>query len=333
MSLVLDIKKRYPGFTLDIQLDAGEERVALLGASGCGKSCTLRCIAGVETPDEGKIVVNGVTFFDSVSGINLSPQERKCALMFQNYQLFPNMTVADNVCAGVKDAGDAAARKRLAERYLGIFGLADFADRYPARLSGGQQQRVALARMVAAHPGIFMFDEPMSALDAYLKSALEQNMLDLFDVCNRTVLYVSHDIDEACRLCERICVMHNGHVEEIGSVEDVVRRPQTLAALRLTGCKNTSRARKIGLQGAGVFPIRGRFLDEAEYPADIPVKNLLIERLVGKRAENFGLMVFVMTVREAAHDDIVARLHLSHPVVAGEPVGHHHSVEAPFVPR
>lgn len=222
MSLVLDIKKRYPGFMLDMQLEAGEERVALLGASGCGKSCTLRCIAGVETPDEGKIVVNGVTFFDSAAGINLSPQERKCALLFQNYQLFPNMTVADNVCAGVKDAGDAAARKKLAERYLGIFGLADFADRYPARLSGGQQQRVALARMVAAHPGIFMFDEPMSALDSYLKSALEQNMLDLFDVCNRTVLYVSHDIDEACRLCQRICVMHDGHVEEIGSVEDVV---------------------------------------------------------------------------------------------------------------
>lgn len=113
MSLVLDIKKRYPGFMLDMQLEAGEERVALLGASGCGKSCTLRCIAGVETPDVGKIVVNGVTFFDSAAGIDLSPQERKCALLFQNYQLFPNMTVADNVCAGVKDAGDAAARKNL----------------------------------------------------------------------------------------------------------------------------------------------------------------------------------------------------------------------------
>ena len=245
MSLVLDIKKRYPGFMLDMQLEAGEERVALLGASGCGKSCTLRCIAGVETPDVGKIVVNGVTFFDSAAGINLSPQERKCALLFQNYQLFPNMTVADNVCAGVEGAGDVLARRQLAERYLGIFGLADFADRYPARLSGGQQQRVALARMVAAHPGIFMFDEPMSALDAYLKSALEQNMLDLFDVCNRTVLYVSHDIDEACRLCECICVMHDGHVEETGSVEDVVRRPQTLAALRLTGCKNIFPARKV----------------------------------------------------------------------------------------
>ena len=269
MSLVLDIKKRYPGFMLDIQLEAGEERVALLGASGCGKSCTLRCIAGVETPDEGKIVVNGVTFFNAAAGINLSPQERKCALLFQNYQLFPNMTVADNVCAGVEDAGDAAARKKLAERYLGIFGLADFADRYPARLSGGQQQRVALARMVAAHPGIFMFDEPMSALDAYLKSALEQNMLDLFDVCNRTVLYVSHDIDEACRLCERICVMHDGHVEEIGSVEDVVRRPQTLAALRLTGCKNTSRARKIGDEEVEALDWGMTFSVGREVPDDV----------------------------------------------------------------
>lgn len=113
MSLVLDIKKRYPGFRLDMQLEAGEERVRCSGASGCGKSCTLRCIAGVETPDEGKIVVNGVTFFDSAAGINLSPQERKCALLFQNYQLFPNMTVADNVCAGVKDAATPRRVKNL----------------------------------------------------------------------------------------------------------------------------------------------------------------------------------------------------------------------------
>ena len=104
MSLSLAITKAYPGFTLDIALEAGEERVALLGASGCGKSCTLRCIAGVETPDKGRIVVNGITFFDSEAGINLSPQERKCALLFQNYQLFPNLTVGENVCAGMDGA-------------------------------------------------------------------------------------------------------------------------------------------------------------------------------------------------------------------------------------
>ena len=246
MSLSLDIRKRYPGFTLDIQLEAGEERVALLGASGCGKSCTLRCIAGVETPDEGRIVVNGVTFFDSAARINLTPQQRKCALLFQNYQLFPNMTVADNVRAGMDASVPPERQREDARRYLAIFGMADFTDRYPARLSGGQQQRVALARMIAARPGIYMFDEPFSALDSYLKSALEQNMLDLFSVVGRTVLYVSHDIDEACRLCERICVLHDGHVEEIGTVDDVVSRPQTLSTLRLTGCKNTSAARKVG---------------------------------------------------------------------------------------
>lgn len=246
MSLVLDIKKRYPGFTLDIRLEAGEERVALLGASGCGKSCTLRCIAGVETPDEGRIVVNGVTFFDSAEGINLSPQARKTALLFQNYQLFPHMTVVDNVCAGMDGSLSVERRREDALRYLAIFGMGESADRYPARLSGGQQQRVALARMIAARPGIFMFDEPFSALDSYLKSALEQNMLDLFSVMQRTVLYVSHDIDEACRLCQRICVLHNGRVEEVGTVEEIVSRPQTLAGLRLTGCKNTSRARKVG---------------------------------------------------------------------------------------
>ena len=246
MSLSLDIRKSYPGFTLDVALEAGEERVALLGASGCGKSCCLRCIAGVDTPDQGRIVVNGVTFFDSERGVNLSPQERKCALLFQNYQLFPHLTVAQNVEAGMDRTADEACRRRDALRYLAIFGMGDFADRYPARLSGGQQQRVALARMLAARPGILMFDEPFSALDSYLKSALEQVLLDVFDVVGRTVIYVSHDIDEACRLCERICVLHDGHVEEVGTVADIVERPQTLATLRLTGCKNTSPAVKVG---------------------------------------------------------------------------------------
>lgn len=255
MSLSIDIKKSYPGFTLDVSLEAGEERVALLGASGCGKSCTLRCIAGVETPDEGRIVVNGVTFFDSSAGIDLTPQERKTALLFQNYQLFPHLTVEENVCAGmVAGAGRPArlggrageAQRDQARRFLEIFGMDSFARRYPSQLSGGQQQRVALARMLAARPGILMFDEPFSALDSYLKSALEQNMLDLFSVIRRTVLYVSHDIDEACRLCDRICVMHNGRVEEAGTIDELMARPKTLAGMRLTGCKNTSRARKVG---------------------------------------------------------------------------------------
>ncbi len=265
MSLSMAIKKRYPGFTLDVELEAGEERVALLGASGCGKSLTLRCIAGVETPDEGHIVVNGVTFFDSRSGVNLSPQERKTALLFQNYQLFPHMTALQNVCAGMP----RPARDDRAMRFLEIFGVSTLADRHPSQLSGGQQQRVALARMLAARPGILMFDEPFSALDSYLKSALEQNLLDVFSVVNRTVLYVSHDIDEACRLCDRICVMHDGHVEEGGTAEELMARPRTLAGMRLTGCKNTSRARRVSATEVEAIDWGMTFDVGREVPGDV----------------------------------------------------------------
>lgn len=271
MSLSLSIRKSYPGFTLDMELEVGEERVALLGASGCGKSCTLRCIAGVETPDEGRIVVNGVTFFDSATGVNLTPQQRKCALLFQNYQLFPHMTVAENVRAGMDRSLARPVAEELAGRYLAIFGMAAFADRYPARLSGGQQQRVALARMVAARPGIFLLDEPMSALDAYLKSALEQNLLDIFEALSATVVYVSHDIDEACRLCDRIVVMQDGRAVEAGTPRELLRAPRTLAALRLTGCKNTSRARRVSdtaveaLDWGMTFDVGSRVPDDVAY--------------------------------------------------------------------
>ena len=271
MSLELSIRKRYPGFELDIELEAGDERVALLGASGCGKSCTLRCIAGVETPDEGRIVVNGTVLFDSAAGIDLPPQQRKCALLFQNYQLFPNLTVEQNVRAGMDAALGPARQAELARRYLALFGMEGFAGRFPAGLSGGQQQCVALARMVAAHPGIYLLDEPMSALDSYLKSALEQNLLDLFDALDATVLYVSHDIDEACRLCDRIVVMQAGRVAEEGTPRELMRRPRTLAALRLTGCKNTSPARKAGatlveaLDWGMVFDVGAPVPDDVAY--------------------------------------------------------------------
>ena len=248
MSLDAVIQKTLGKFQLDVAFQMHGGILGLLGASGCGKSKTLQCITGIESPDAGHISLDGRVFFDSRRHINMAVQERRVGYLFQHYALFPNMTVAENIACGIRQSVAKQERKEKIYTMMERMRLTGMEKQKPSQLSGGQQQRVALARMVAAHPGIFMFDEPMSALDAYLKSALEQNMLDLFDVCNRTVLYVSHDIDEACRLCERICVMHNGHVEEIGSVEDVVRRPQTLAALRLTGCKNTSRARKIGTQ-------------------------------------------------------------------------------------
>lgn len=245
MSLEVDIKKDFKAFTLDVSFSAGDETLGFLGASGCGKSLTLRCIAGIETPDEGRIVVNDKVFFDSEQRINLTPQERKTALLFQNYMLFPNLTVAQNVAAGIGKEVSKGDRDAIVGRELKRFGLEGFDKRYPAQLSGGQQQRVALARMLAARPGILMLDEPFSALDAHLKEVLEQNLVSLFDAFGGTVLYVSHDIDEALRFCDRIAVVDAGRIMEIDSGDDLVNNPRSVAALKLSGCKNATPVERV----------------------------------------------------------------------------------------
>ena len=249
MSLSVSIKKSFPAFTLDVDIEAGNETIGLLGESGCGKSLTMRCIAGIETPDEGKIVVNGKKFFEREAGkrptVNLSPQERKTALLFQNYMLFPNLTVAENVAAGIDRKLPKEERNAQVDAELKRFGLDGFGKRYPSQLSGGQQQRVALARMLAAKPDILMLDEPFSALDAHLKGVLEQNLAGLFETFHGTILYVSHDIDEALRFCDRIAVIEKGHVMEVSTGNNLVNNPQSAASIRLSGCKNTTPAHRI----------------------------------------------------------------------------------------
>lgn len=249
MSLSVSIKKHFPAFTLDVNIEAGNETLGWLGESGCGKSLTMRCIAGIETPDEGKIVVNGKTFFEREAGkrptVNLSPQERKTALLFQNYMLFPNLTVAENVAAGIDRKLPKEEREAQVNAELKRFGLDGFGKRYPSQLSGGQQQRVALARMLAAKPDILMLDEPFSALDAHLKGVLEQNLAGLFETFHGTILYVSHDIDEALRFCDRIAVIEKGHVMEVSTGNNLVNNPQSAASIKLSGCKNATPARRI----------------------------------------------------------------------------------------
>jgi molybdate transport system ATP-binding protein len=246
MSLHIDIRKKLASFDLEVALDAEAETVGFLGESGCGKSMTMRCIAGIETPDEGSIVVNGKTYFDSAAGINLKTQERKTALLFQNYMLFPHMTVAANILAGVDRKIAPEDKKRILQEQLEHFSLQSFDTRYPLQLSGGQQQRVALARMMAANPGILMLDEPFSALDAHLKALLEQNLVSLFSEFEGTILYVSHDIDEALRFCDRIAVVEDGHIMEIATGRELVRNPTSLAGIKLSGCKNAHPAQKRG---------------------------------------------------------------------------------------
>ncbi len=298
MSLEVSIKKRFPAFTLDVDIDAGSETLGFLGASGCGKSLTMRCIAGIETPDEGRIVVNGRVFFDSEKKINLTPQQRKTALLFQNYMLFWNLTVAQNVAAGVgRDVAKSEARS-IVQGELKRFGLEGFDDRYPSQLSGGQQQRVALARMLAARPGILMLDEPFSALDSHLKGVLEQNLVSLFDAFDGTILYVSHDIDEALRFCDRIAVVESGRILEVDSGDELVNNPHSSAALKLSGCKNAAPVtyvddHRVWAPKWGVSVSAGKAV-----PRD--VKYLGVRARYIERAEGPGENCYLMSVDRAS---------------------------------
>lgn len=296
MSLKVDIKKNMGGFQLDVAFEADNEVLGFLGASGCGKSLTMRCIAGIERPDEGRIEVNGKVFFDRAPGkrakIDLTPQQRKTALLFQNYMLFPNLTVVQNVAAGIGKDVSTADRESMVASQMRRFGLEGLEARYPAQLSGGQQQRVALARMLAARPGILMLDEPFSALDSHLKSSLEQNLIGLFKEFEGTVLYVSHDIDEAFRFCDRIAVVDGGHIDEIGSNQAIVDNPGSLAAIKLSGCKNTTEAEFVNASTVRLPQWGIRVTCAHEVPRD--VRYFGVRAFYLQRADKPGENVFRM---------------------------------------
>lgn len=245
MSLTVDIEKKLGNFKLKVSLEAGEETLALLGASGCGKSMTLKCIAGIEKPDRGKIVLNGRTLFDSEKRIDLSVQERRTGLVFQNYALFPHMTVRQNVAAGARREKNAAKRAKLVQDFMESFDLVTQAEKYPSELSGGQQQRVALARVLVSDPDILLLDEPFSALDSHLRFQLEREVRQTLDSFGKTVLLVTHDRDEAYRMSNRVAVMQDGSIEVVGEKKAVFAAPGTKNSAILTGCKNISRAKAL----------------------------------------------------------------------------------------
>ena len=243
--LSVRIQKALGGFRLDLALEAGNESCALLGASGSGKSMALKAIAGIVTPDAGRIAVDGEVLFDSERRINLSPRERRVGLMFQHYALFPNMTVEENILCGLSRAQKPARRAKAAE-LIERMRLVEQCGLYPSQLSGGQRQRVALARMLASEPRLLMLDEPFSALDSHLRWQLEREVLDVLKDFPGTTLMVSHNRDEAFRLCDRIAVLEDGHVSAAGERRHLFDHPVTRAAAMMTGCKNLARAEKAG---------------------------------------------------------------------------------------
>ena len=240
MSLLVEIRKNFGSFRLDVSFETRDGVLGLLGASGCGKSMTLRCIAGIVRPDAGRIVLDGKVLFDKEKGIDLPPQKRGVGLLFQNYALFPHMTVGENLRAGM-----TGSRKEKEEQLTALverLGLQGLERRRPAQLSGGQQQRVALGRILAAKPGVLLLDEPLSALDSYLRWQVELELLDTLKAFDGPVVLVTHSRDEVARLCRDVCVLDRGRSEEMRTVSQLLHAPDTVASCLLSGCKNLSRA-------------------------------------------------------------------------------------------
>lgn len=238
--LEVKIKKRLGAFHLNVDFKAEQGVTGLLGASGCGKSMALKCIAGIVRPDEGRIVLDGRVLFDSEQHIDLPPQQRRVGYLFQNYALFPNMTVEGNIAAGVR----GGQKKEQVRELIHAFYLEGMEKKRPNQLSGGQQQRVALARILASEPQVLLLDEPFSALDGYLRWQVELELSDLLKTFSGTVLFVSHSRDEVYRQCADVCVLNNGRSESVLPVQQLFDAPTTLAACLLSGCKNISRAKK-----------------------------------------------------------------------------------------
>lgn len=241
MSIEVAIKKKFKGFTLEVELNSMNQRTGILGASGSGKSLTLKCIAGIEIPDSGRIILNDRVLFDSERKINLTPQKRRVGYLFQNYALFPTMTVEENI--GITIMASKEEKHRLVHDKMKEYHLEELKGRYPAELSGGQQQRVALARMLVSNPDIIMLDEPFSSLDSYLKELLQQQLLETLQDYHGDVLLVTHNRDEAYRFCERLLMISKGCAIIAGETKDLFERPVRKEAARLIGCKNISAIR------------------------------------------------------------------------------------------
>lgn len=246
MSLEVCVEKKLGDFLLKTEFVSDGKPTALLGASGCGKSLTLRCIAGIVRPDRGRIVLNGRVLFDSELKIDLPPQKRKVGYLFQNYALFGNMTVEQNIACGIRGEKNRKERKRLVADMIGRMQLLGLEKSRPQQLSGGQQQRVALARILIGNPEIVLLDEPFSALDSYLRDRLLTEVKDLLHNLKQEMMLVTHSRDEAYTMCEKLLVMDQGKICDKGNTKEVFANPRSIPAAVLTGCKNIYAARAVG---------------------------------------------------------------------------------------
>ncbi|MBP3790605.1 MAG: ATP-binding cassette domain-containing protein [Methanobrevibacter sp.] len=237
--LKVDIHKKLKEFDLDVNFELKNGCLGILGPSGCGKSMTLKSIAGIVDPDSG--IVSLATgkehvYFDSDNKVNLKPQKRNVGYLFQNYALFPNMTVEENVGIGLQNNDE-----KVVSEMIRRFHLEGLEKRYPRQLSGGQQQRVALARIMAYGPDVILLDEPFSAMDTVLKEQLRREMANFLANFNGFSILVTHDRDEAFQFCDELIILDKGKIIAKGKTVDLFENPRKVEVARLTGCKNISK--------------------------------------------------------------------------------------------
>jgi ABC-type sulfate/molybdate transport systems ATPase subunit len=244
MELVVDIEKILADFTLKVKFKVNQTTLGLLGASGSGKTIILRCIAGLENPDKGTIVLNGRILFDADQQINIPSCQRKVGFVFQNYALFPHMTVGKNIAFGLRNDGKEEQQEKI-NHYVKKFRLVGMEKRYPHELSGGQQQRVALARAMSTEPEMLLLDEPFSALDVHLRDQVEEEMLEFLSTYTGISLFVSHNLQEVYRMCQHIAILEQGLQVGFGPKKIMFDRPQTREGAKITGCANITSCNKM----------------------------------------------------------------------------------------
>ncbi|MDJ0829721.1 MAG: ABC transporter ATP-binding protein [Desulfobacterales bacterium] len=221
--------------SVNLLIEPGEFLV-LLGPSGCGKTTLLRCIAGLETPDEGQIIIGGHTVFDAKRGITVPSGKRKVGMVFQSYALWPHMTVYDNIGFGLwLQKLPAKEARQQVDGVLKDLGMEGLGNRYPSELSGGQQQRVAVARLLATKPPVFLMDEPLSNLDARLRLDMRSELKRLHFRLGVTTIYVTHDQTEAMTMASRVVVMNNGRIQQIDSPRTIYHQPASLFVAEFVG--------------------------------------------------------------------------------------------------
>ncbi|MBI5234867.1 MAG: ABC transporter ATP-binding protein [Deltaproteobacteria bacterium] len=239
MSISFALKKSFVnGFSIDASLTLDAEMLVLFGPSGAGKSLLLKLISGIMRPDQGRISIDSETLFDSgAASIDAPIRSRRIGFLFQDYSLFPHKTVYENVAYGIDHLERSAIKARVGE-LISLMRLEGLEKSYPRHLSGGQKQRAALARTLAAGPRILLLDEPFSALDYQVREKLRADLLKIHRLFPITTILVTHDLEEAFMLAERIAVINNGRLEHVGSRDEVFYRPRTRSVARFIGTRN-----------------------------------------------------------------------------------------------